>query len=137
MRRSICLEGDIPDTERNAVLVPFCESNRGIQRSVVMGLLGKLCEFVGKIVCKGVWSVCKFVWKIGYALYRQYKEKKAANGGNSDVATVKSHDVLGPDESVLITGKEKFANLTDDELRLLLEKMTDNAVKVDAHPELE
>ena len=44
---------------------------------------------------------------------------------------------VGPDESVRITPKDKLSNLKDDELQSLLDKMTDNAVTVDANPDLE
>ena len=100
-------------------------------------LLYKLCYVIGKYACKAIGAVCKFAWNTGRFLYRQHQEKKAANASHSDGAAAAAEDAVCPDESVQITSKEKFAKLTDDELRLMLEKMTDNAVKVDAHPELE
>ena len=51
--------------------------------------------------------------------------------------TVTALAPVGPDESVRITPKDKYANLKDDELQSLLAKMTDIAVKVDENPELE
>ena len=100
-------------------------------------LLYKLCYVIGKYVCKAIGVVCKFVWNTGRFLYRRHQEKKDANASHSDGAAATAEDAVCPDESVQITNKEKFVNHTDDELRLMLEKMTDNAVKVDAHPELE
>ena len=100
-------------------------------------LLYKLCYVIGKYVCKAIGAVCKFAWNTGRFLYRRHQEKKAAVASHSDGAAATAEAVVGPDKSVQIENKEKFANLTDDDLRLMLEKMTDNAVKVDAQPELE
>lgn len=44
---------------------------------------------------------------------------------------------IEPNEEIRITPKEMYANLSDDDLRRLLELATDTDVKVDECPELE
>lgn len=48
-----------------------------------------------------------------------------------------NNDQENPNESIRITPKDVFANYSDDDLRLLLDAMTDLAVLVDKHHELE
>lgn len=103
----------------------------------LMKMVFLICWKILKIICgpmkDSLVHIGKGIWEIIKERYKKRKEEKAAAA--KDVVTVSAPVV--PDESVRITSKDKFAPLKDDELQSLLEMMTDNAVKVDAHPELE
>lgn len=97
--------------------------------SMVLKLSWKIIKFLSGPMLHSIKDLCKASW----SCYKERKEKKAANN-------VTSAESMGPDESVQITArdlKDKYRDYSSEDLQHLLELMTENAVKVDEHPELE
>jgi hypothetical protein len=96
--------------------------------SMVLKMTWKAIKFLCGPMLHSIKDLCKAFW----SCYKERNEKKAAN--------VASAESIGPNESVQITARDlrnKYRDYKSEDLEHLLELMTDNAVKVDEHPELE
>lgn len=106
----------------------------------LMKMVFMICWKILKIICgpmkDSLKGLGKGIWEIIKERNKKRKEEKAAAAAAAKDGVTTSSPML-PDESVRITSNDKFDNLKDDELHALLDKMTDNAVMVDANPELE
>lgn len=99
-----------------------------------------ICWKIVKIICGPMMDSLKHIWKVSWeAIKERYKKRgeEKADVAAADKEAMTMAAPIGPDVSVRIALIEKFANLKDDELQALLDKMTDNAVKVDTNPDLE
>ena len=106
--------------------------------SIFINLL-KISWKIIKFLSKPMWESIKGLWKASWNFYKERKAQKAASAGNAEDAS-RVGSVVGSDESVQFNAhdlKDKYANCSSDDLQRMYDLMTDNAVKVDANPELE